>query len=127
MLVSALWGVAFLTGGLRTWEACVLLMLHGLAGSLWGPGEELLLHDFVADDELPSAVRLNAAFRSLGVLFGPVVGSALLLGLGPTAGIFVNVLFYLPLTLFLFRTRFTGHTRDGGVVKRERVGLGDSL
>ena len=127
MLVSVLWGVLFLTGTLRMWEACVLLVLHGLAGALWGPGEQLMLHDFVGDDELPSAVRLNATFRSLGVLFGPVVGSALLLGLGPTAGIFANVLFYLPLMLFLFRTRFTGHTRDGGIVRHERVGILDSL
>jgi len=127
MLVSALWGVLFVTGTLRMWEACVLLVLHGLAGSLWGPGEQLMLHDFVGDEELPSAVRMNATFRSLGVLFGPVVGSALLLGLGPQAGIFVNVLFYLPLTLFLFRTRFTGHTRDGGIVRHERVGVLDSL
>ncbi|GAA2609216.1 MFS transporter [Paractinoplanes durhamensis] len=127
MLVSALWGVLLLTGGLQIWHACVLLVLHGLAGSLWGPGEQLMLHDFVGDAELPSAVRLNATFRSLGVLFGPVIGSALLLGLGPTAGIFVNIAFYLPLTIFLFRTRFTGHTRDGGIVKHERVGLLDSL
>jgi MFS family permease len=75
---------------------------------------------------LPSAVRLNATFRSLGVLFGPVVGSALLLGLGPTAGIAVNVAFYLPLTLFLFRTRFTGHTRDTGP-RPPRLGLLASL
>ncbi|WFR67020.1 hypothetical protein P9139_21085 [Curtobacterium flaccumfaciens] len=31
-------------------------------------------------------MRLNATFRSLGVLAGPVVGSALLLGLGSTWG-----------------------------------------
>ena len=127
MLVSVAWGVLFLTGELRVWEACVLLVLHGLAGSLWGPGEQLMLHDFVGRDELPSAVRLNATFRSLGILFGPVVGSALLLGLGPTTGIFVNVAIYLPLTLFLFRTRFTGHLRDGGVVARPRVGITDSF
>ncbi|GIF26150.1 hypothetical protein Ate02nite_88800 [Paractinoplanes tereljensis] len=127
MLVSALWGVLLLTGTLQIWHACVLLVLHGLAGSLWGPGEQLMLHDFVGDEDLGSAVRLNATFRSLGVLFGPVIGSALLLGLGPTAGIFVNIAFYLPLTIFLFRTRFTGHTRDGGIVKHERVGLVTSL
>jgi MFS family permease len=128
MLVSAAWGVLFLTGTLRIWEACVLLVLHGLAGSLWGPGEQLMLHDFVGTEELPSAVRLNATFRSLGVLFGPVVGSALLLGLGPTRGIFANILFYLPLTLFLFRTKFTGHSRDGGVpVGRKRLTLIDSV
>jgi MFS family permease len=128
MLVSVLWGVLFLTGSLQVWEACVLLVLHGCAGAIWGPGEQLMLHDFVGTEELPSAVRLNATFRSLGILFGPVVGSVLLLGLGPIAGIFVNVAFYLPLTLFLFRTKFTGHTRDRGVVpSRQRMGLRDSV
>ena len=125
-LVSVAWGVLFLTGTLEIWSACVLLVLHGLAGSLWGPAEQLMLHDFVGAEELPSAVRLNATFRSLGVLFGPVIGSALLLGLGPTAGIFANVAFYLPLTVFLFRTRFTGHVRRGGA-PRQRLGLVDSV
>ncbi|WIX79750.1 MFS transporter [Amycolatopsis carbonis] len=127
MLVSALWGVLILTDSLQVWSACVLLILHGVAGAVWGPGEQLMLHDFVGPAELPSAVRLNATFRSLGILFGPVVGSALLLGLGPVVGIFVNVAFYLPLTIFLFRTKFTGHTRDGGIVARPRVGLFDSV
>src|SRR5699024_6731958 len=76
--------------------------------------EQMMLHDFVDRNDLESAVRLNATARSLGILFGPVVGSALLLGLGPTGGIFVNVAIYLPLTLFLFRTKFTGHLRDDG-------------
>ncbi|GAA0213098.1 MFS transporter [Saccharothrix mutabilis subsp. mutabilis] len=125
MGVSAAWGILFLTDTLQVWHAGVLLVLHGIAGALWGPGEQLMLHDFVGPDELPSAVRLNATFRSLGVLFGPVVGSVLLLGLGPTAGIFVNIAFYLPLTLFLFRTKFTGHTRDAHV--RPRVGVLESL
>jgi MFS family permease len=126
MTVSALWGVLFLTGSLRVWQACVLLVLHGCAGSLWAPAEQLMLHDFVGRDELPSAVRLNATFRSLGILFGPVVGSALLLGLGATAGIFANIAFYLPLTLFLFRTRFTGHTRERATA-RVRMGMLGSL
>jgi MFS family permease len=125
MIVSATWGILFVTDSLTVWEACVLLVMHGMAGSLWGPGEQLMLHDFVGPAELPSAVRLNATFRSLGVLFGPVVGSVLLLGLGPKAGIFTNIAFYLPLTLFLFRTRFTGHTRDHHT--RPRVGVLESL
>jgi MFS family permease len=117
MAVSLAWGVLFLTGTLQIWHACLLLVVHGFAGALWAPAEQLMLHDFVEPRELPSAVRLNATARSLGILLGPVVGSALLLGLGPTSGIFVNVLIYLPLTLFLFRTRFTGHLRDGGAVR----------
>ncbi len=114
MFVSLCWGILFLTGTLQLWEACVLLVLHGLAGCLWGPAEQMMLYDFAGREQLPSAVRLNATFRSLGILFGPVVGSALLLLLGPIGGIFTNIVFYLPLTLFLTRTAFTGHTRDHG-------------
>jgi MFS family permease len=126
MFVSVAWGVLFLTDSLQIWEACVLLVLHGMAGAMWGPAEQLMLHDFVPPGDLPSAVRLNATFKSLGILFGPVIGSVLLLGLGPTYGIFANVAFYLPLTLFLFRTKFTGHLRDGGA-RRPRVGLRDAV
>ncbi|MGI5241593.1 MFS transporter [Dactylosporangium sp. CA-139066] len=126
MAVSLIWGILFITDSLQIWQACLLLVLHGMAGSLWGPGEQLMLHDFVGDEELASAVRLNATFRSLGVLFGPAVGSALLLQLGPKAGILVNIAFYLPLTLFLFRTRFTGHSRHAGP-RPARVGLFDTV
>jgi MFS family permease len=117
MTVSLAWGVLFLTGTLQIWSACALLVGHGLAATLWAPAEQLMLHDFVGTEDLPSAVRLNATARSLGILLGPVVGSALLLSLGSTKGIFANVLIYLPLTYFLTRTSFTGHTRDAGVAR----------
>ncbi len=120
MAVSLSWGVLFLTGTLTVWDACILLVLHGTAGALWSPPEQLLLEDFVGTADLPSAIRLNSTARSLGVLLGPVVGSVLLLGLGPVHGIWVNIAFYLPLTITLARTKFTGHTRHG-VVARERV------
>jgi MFS family permease len=126
MLVSLCWGVLFWTGTLHVWEACVLLVLHGCAGALWAPAEQLLLHDFAEPGELPGAVRLNATFRSLGVLAGPVVGSALLLGLGAEWGIFANVLFYLPMTLLMLRTPYTGHTRSG-YVHRVRLTLIDGF
>jgi MFS family permease len=122
MSVSVCWGVLFTTGTLWVWNACVLLVLHGTAGSLWGPAEQLMLEDFVGTPELPSAVRLNSTARSLGILFGPVVGSALLLGLGPVKGIFANVLFYLPLTVLMARTKYTGHLRHG-LVPKARVGV----
>jgi len=126
MLVSVCWGLLFLTGTLDVWEACVLLVLHGCAGALWAPAEQLLLHDFAEPADLPGAVRLNATFRSLGILAGPVVGSALLLGLGAEWGIFANVLFYLPMTLLMLRTPYTGHTRSG-YVHRVRLTLIDGF
>lgn len=122
MSVSVCWGLLFVTGSLRVWDACALLVLHGAAGSLWAPAEQLMLEDFVGKPDLPSAVRLNATARSLGILLGPVVGSALLLGLGPVRGIFCNVAFYLPLTALMARTRFTGHGRDEPA-PRARVGV----
>jgi len=122
MAVSACWGLLFLTGTLRVWNACVLLVLHGMAGALWGPAEQLMLEDFVGPADLPSAIRLNSTARSLGILFGPVVGSALLLGLGPVRGIFANVAIYLPLTLLMARTKYTGHLRHG-LVPKPRVGV----
>ncbi|GAA4168724.1 MFS transporter [Gryllotalpicola koreensis] len=131
MLVSAVWGVLFLTDSLTVWAACILLVLHGTAGSIWGPAEQLMLHDFVDRHELPSAVRMNATFQSLGILFGPVVGSALLLWLGPTGGIFANVLIYLPMTVLMFRTKFTGHVRDAAAAgvgaEKPRVGFRDTM
>jgi MFS family permease len=128
MLVSVVWGILFATHSLQIWEACILLVLHGCAGALWGPAEQLMLHDFVERRELPSAVRLNATFRSLGILLGPVVGSALLLGLGSTLGIFANVLIYVPMTIVMARTKFTGHIRDASdVPARPRVGLLSSV
>src|ERR1700722_10130391 len=111
MAVSLTWGILFATGTLTVWDACVLLILHGMAGALWAPPEQLLLEDFVGPADLPSAIRLNSTARSLGILCGPVVGSVLLLGLGPVHGIWVNIAFYLPLTILMARTKFTGHTR----------------
>jgi MFS family permease len=108
------------------WNACVLLILHGTAGAIWGPAEQLMLEDFVGPAELPSAIRLNSTARSLGILLGPVVGSALLLGLGPTKGIFANMAIYLPLTILMARTKYTGHTRLG-IVAKTRVGAFGAL
>jgi len=119
--VSATWGVLFLTDSLQMWHAMVLLVLHGIAGMIWAPAEQLLLHDLAGRSQLPSAVRLNSTFRSCGFLAGPALGSVLLVGLGPAFGIFANVLVYLPLTIWLARTPFTGHLRDGGVTNRARV------
>lgn len=112
MAVSLAWGILFLTGALELWHAVVLLVLHGLAGCLWMPAEQMMLYDFVGPKQLPGAVRINSTFRSLAFIAGPIVGSALLLTAGPGLGMLINILFYLPLTIFLARTKTTGHNRD---------------
>ena len=81
--------------------AMLLLVIHGLAGVIWIPASQVLIHQIVAPEQLPSAVRINATGRYLGFLVGPALGGALLLGLGPAYGIFVNALIYAPLFVWL--------------------------
>src|SRR6266852_7458027 len=107
MSVSAIWGVLFLTNSLQMWHAMVLLSMHGLAGAIWQPAEQLMLHDLAGRETLPSAVRLNSTGRSTGFLAGPAIGSVLLFALRPAYGIFANVLMYLPMTIWLARTSYT--------------------
>jgi MFS family permease len=106
MSVSIAWGVLFTTDALQEWHARVLLIIHGFAGVLWGPASQLLLHEMVEPAVLPSAVRLGATARYLGMLTGPAVGGALLLAFGPAHGIFINALIYLPMILWLWKAPY---------------------
>jgi MFS family permease len=106
MLCSLGWGVLFLTDSLQVWHAVALLTIHGMAGVLWAPASQVLIHDIVGRDHLHSAVRLMAMSRMLGLLGGPMVGGAMLFVFGASAGIMINVLIYLPLTLWLARAPF---------------------
>ena len=113
MLVSLAWGALFLTGVLEMWHAVVLLTLHGIAGVLWSPASQLLLHDIVGPERLQSAVRLNATSRYLGLLSGPAVGGLLMLVLQPSYGILLNMLFYLPLIVWLWKAPYGPRFRQG--------------
>lgn len=133
--VSAAWGYLFVSGTLEMWHAMVLLVLHGCAGVFWITSSQMLLFDIVGASELKSAVRLHATARYLGVLVGPGVGSLVMLTLGPTHGIFLNTLFYLPLLLWLARAPYGRHFagRQGGAdwrtvaPRRAVLGLADVL
>jgi len=127
MLVSLAWGALFLTGTLRAWHAAALLMAHGVAGVIAQPSIQLIVHDIVGAEHLPSAIRLNALSRYFSMLVGPAVGGALMLALGPGVALLVNVLLYLPLTLYLFRMPYTGHVSGGGEQHRaSRVALAEA-
>jgi MFS family permease len=118
MAVSVAWAVLFFTDTIEVWHACVLLVIHGVAGVFWTPAEQLIIHDIVGSEDLPSAVRLNATSRQLGILFGPAVGGGMMLWLGAPAGLLINALIYVPLTVWLMLVPFTGHTREGMSARR---------
>jgi len=100
------WGLLFMTGTLELWHAIVLFSLHGIAGVLWGPASQLLIHHIVGPEQLHSAVRLLSMSRVAGLLGGPAVGGAMLLAFGPSASVIIGPLMYLPLTLWLVRAPF---------------------
>jgi MFS family permease len=102
IVASAGWGIFFITDTLQMWHAMLLLVIHGCAGVLWQTPNQLLLYDIVGPADLPSAVRMNAMARYLGVLVGPAAGGVIMLALGPAHGIFFNTLIYLPMLLWLF-------------------------
>ena len=127
MGVSLAWGVLFLTDTIELWHAAVLLTVHGMAGVIWGPASQLLIHDIVGTEQLQSAIRLSATGRYLGLLMGPAVGGGLMLLLGPPVGLLVNVAIYVPLFLWLLRIPYDGHRRRAQGAPRRTSGLADTL
>jgi len=106
MSVSVAWGLLFLADALEMWHAGVLLVVHGLAGVLWGPAAQVFIHDIVEEADLHSAIRLTATARWLGLLLGPAVGGVILMALGPAWGILFNALIYVPFALWLWKAPY---------------------
>jgi MFS family permease len=125
MACSLTWGVLFITGWIRAWHAVAILTVHGIASVFWGTPGQVLLHDIVGREQLPSAVRLNATSRYLGLLAGPAVGGAILLALGPAYGIFLNVVFYAPLILWLWKAPYGPRFQKNRPPPRPVRGFGD--
>ena len=125
IVASLSWGLLFLAGTLEMWHAVVILLVHGAAGVLAAPAQQLIIHDMVQVEDLPSAIRLNASSRYVSILLGPAIGGGLMLLLGPAWGLLANVLIYLPFSIFLFRVPYTGHTTDAGEERSKPFGFAD--
>jgi len=104
--VSVSWGLLFYSDSLTLWKAMCLLVVHGLAGVIWTPASQVLIHRIVDVEQLPSAVRLNATGRYIGFLVGPALGAGLLLAFGATIGIWINAAIYLPMFVWLIRAPY---------------------
>ncbi|MFM9971180.1 MAG: MFS transporter [Burkholderiales bacterium] len=108
MSASIGWGVLFITGTLQEWHAMVLLSIHGLAGVINSPAQQMLVHDIVGPKQLQSAVRTNTSARTIGQLAGPAIGGAFMVLLGPEWGVLINALCYVPQFIWLARAPY-GH------------------
>jgi len=120
MAVSLGWAYVFWTDSLAVWHAIALLTLHGLAGVIYTPASQVMIHDIVGDAQLNSAVRLTATTRALGLMFGPAIGGGLLITVGPAAGIALNAAIYIPMVWWSLRMPYTGHSHEDPAVVRNR-------
>jgi MFS family permease len=106
MCASIGWGVLFLTGELQEWHAMVLLSVHGMAGVINSPSQQLMVHDIVGPAQLQSGVRLVATSRTLGQIGGGAVGGLLMTLVGPEYGILFNAVMYLFQITWLIRAPY---------------------
>lgn len=120
IFVSLGWSFVFFTDSLAIWHAVVLLTLHGIAGVVFSPASQLIIHDIVGNNGVASAVRLTATGRQIGLLLGPAIGGLFLLVLGPGLGIAVNAAIYLPMVLWSLREPYTGHSAVPVEVRKRR-------
>ncbi len=127
MSCSLAWGILFVTDSLQVWHALVILTVHGFAGVFWGTPGQVLLHDMVGIEILPSAVRLNSTARYLGLLAGPAVGGVILIVLGPAHGILINILSFLPLAFFLWKAPYGPRFRKQPQAPRSSGGYSEIL
>jgi MFS family permease len=126
MICSLSWAYLFITDTVEQWHAMILLVLHGFAGVLWHTISQILLYDIVDASVLPSAVRILASARYLGLLIGPAVGAGLMLTVGPKYGLVVNAFLYLPTVLWLATAPYGPAFRVGEApVKRAVRGFQD--
>jgi MFS family permease len=125
MAVSITWGVMFLTDSTTMWMSMLLLVVHGLAAVLWVPASQVLIHDMVSVEDLPSAVRTFATGRYLGFVTGPAVGAGLLLGFGAPYGILINALIYVPLFAWLVYGKYGSGAVDAPARPRTVNGFAD--
>ena len=128
MFCSVAWAVLIVTDSLQMWHAAVLLAIHGCAGVFWGPPGQVLIHDIVEAPQLPSAVRLMATSRYMGLLAGPALGAAFLLAFGPFYGLMINAALYAPLLLWLWKAPYGPRFRIGEHPRpRTNRGFGDII
>lgn len=128
MFCSLAWAVLILTDSLQMWHAAVLLIIHGCAGVFWGPPGQVLIHDIVGSAQLPSAIRLMAASRYLGLVAGPAAGGAFLLIFGAPHGLMLNAVLYLPLLVWLWKAPYGPRYREPSTARPLAVrGLADII
>jgi MFS family permease len=76
-LVSAVLGVAVLTGDVRLWQVVVLAVLFGILSAADNPARQAFVQEMVGHDLVRDAVTLNTTTVNVARVIGPTVAAVL--------------------------------------------------
>lgn len=122
ILASLSWGALYLTHLLQLWHVALIIVLHGLAGVIFSPSSQLLIHHMVGEERLVSAISLNSSLRQIAIGIGPLISGFLMAVVGPGLGFLANALIYLPLAILMLRIPYGGVERAPESRRGERRG-----
>ncbi len=81
--VSIGWGVMFLTHSAAMWKAMVLLAVHGMAGVIWIPASQVLIHEIVSHRGVAERGSAHRNRALSGVSRRPCRGRRIVAGIRP--------------------------------------------
>jgi MFS family permease len=76
-LVSAVLGVAVLTGDIRLWQVVVLAVLFGILSAVDNPARQAFTQEVVGRDLVRNAVTLNSTSVNVARVIGPAIAAVL--------------------------------------------------
>jgi MFS family permease len=126
MVIAAALALVSLTGGARTWQVLVAVVLTTAAATFDQPARQALIPALVPAHQLPQAFALLNPSRELAVLLGPALSGLLIAARGPGLMYAVDAVTYavLVVDLGLVRVpRLPGASREHSVWRQIVAGF----
>ena len=104
-VLHALLAILIVTGAVRIWHIVVIGMLFGTAEAFFRPAATALLPQTVPEDGIQEANAVMSTTNNLAEFAGPVLATALVLGVSPAAAFGLDALTFLVSAALLVRVR----------------------
>jgi MFS family permease len=104
-VLHALLAILIVTGAVRIWHIVVIGMLFGTAEAFFRPAATALLPQTVPEDGIQEANAVMSTTNNLAEFAGPVLATALVLGVSPAAAFGLDALTFLVSATLLVRVR----------------------
>ncbi len=98
-------------GLLQLWHLIVLAFLFGVVSGFFMPAYMSIAPELVPVEALPSANSLSGLSRQMTSLLGPLIGAALVAGVGPQGAFFFDGLTFIASAFFLLAIRLPSEKR----------------